>query len=93
MGQSQNKSILARKVISHILNSYPDKSNDPDLTRNSIVEALASLKPFSPEPDDITTINRYLVHYQATDVACKAAWALYKDFVVNERSKTERQSL
>lgn len=87
MGQNQKHSMLARKVIGHIINTYPDKSGDLDATQKSLSEAIESLKPFEPEQKDVNSINRYLVHYEATDIACKAAWALYKDYVVNGQIK------
>lgn len=91
MGQTQKHSMLARKVIAHIISTYPDKSGDPAFTTQSLSEAIESLKPFQPEQKDLNSINRYLVHYEATDIACKAAWALYKDYVVNGQLKTQSQ--
>lgn len=84
MAQSNGHSILARKVLSQIIQSYSEKSESQNATRSSLDQALASLAPFQPDPQDIHSINRYLIHQQASDLACKAAWALYKDFVTNQ---------
>lgn len=84
MAQTNGHSMLARKVLSHIIQTYSEKSGNPDTTQKSLDNALDSLKPFIPDEEDIRSINRFLVHHQASDLACKAAWALYKDFVNNE---------
>ena len=76
--------MLARKVLSHIVQTYSEKSGNPDLTQKSLNSAIESLRPFTPDPADIRSINRFLVHHQASDLACNAAWALYKDFVNND---------
>lgn len=84
MAQNNGHSILARKVLAHIVQSYSEKSESSSATETSLIAALASLKPFEPTANDIHSINRFLIHQQASDVACKAAWALYKDFVNND---------
>lgn len=76
--------MLARRVLSNIIQTYTEKSVCPEDTQSSLNKALESLKPFTPDPADIRSINRFLIHHQASDLACKAAWALYKDFVNNE---------
>jgi len=86
MGQNNRHSSLARKVLSHIVQCYPEKSGDAAQTKNSLNEALSSLEPFKPDPEDVRSINHFLIHQRASDIACKAAWALYKDFVTNDQS-------
>ena len=76
--------MLARKVLSHIVQTYSEKSGNPEKTQASLNYAVESLKPFTPDPADIHSINRFLIHHEASDLACKAAWALYKDFVNND---------
>lgn len=83
MTNNTQSSYLARRVIIQIIESYPEVSENTAITTNSLTEAIQSLKPFEPEPSDIVTINAYLAQRQATDIACKAAWALYKDLVIN----------
>lgn len=86
MGQKSRISVLARKVLTHIIQTYPENSDDPAITQASLTEALDSLEPFTPDPGDIKSINEYLINRRASDIACKAAWALYKDFVINQQS-------
>lgn len=85
-GQKQ-PSYLARRVLSQIMQSYTDKSPSIEATNLSLVEAIDSLKPFTPLSNDIVTINSYLKRKQASDIACKAAWALYKDLVIISQNK------
>lgn len=84
MAQVNGHSILARKVLSQIIKTYTEKSFSSEETQASLDKALESLIPFKPDPADIRSINRFLVHHQASDLACKSAWALYKDLVNNE---------
>ena len=86
MQRALKTSYLARRVLSQIIETYPEKSQSSAATVKSLNEAITSLKPFEPEDSDIKYINGYLLRHQASDIACKAAWALYKDFVVNDRN-------
>ncbi len=88
MGPQKKHSLLARKVLAHIVQAYPEeKSGDASFTQSCLLDAIASLKPFEPEDKDKYTINRFLIHREASEVACRAAWALYKDFVVNKHAQ------
>jgi len=77
--------VLVRKVLRNILTTYPEPSPDKLLTRKSIEEALSSLAPFKPPKADIDAINQVLLNREASEVACKAAWALYKDYALNDK--------
>lgn len=85
MNKDNHTSYLARRVISQINDSYADSAPDLSETSKSLDEALTSLRPFEPPEADIRDINSYLKKRQASDLACKAAWALYKDFVINQQ--------
>lgn len=84
MEDNKINTFLVRKVLNHVLQTHKGKSDSSEDTSNSLQEALASLAPFSPSKEDELAINSILLKNQASDLACKAAWALYKDYVVNE---------
>lgn len=86
MNTTTSNTFLVRKVLNHILHAYPEKSGSTEATQKSLTEALVSLKPFSPPSQDSKVINAILLQNKASDLACKSAWALYKDFVVNDEN-------
>jgi len=92
MEDNKINSFLVRKVLNHVLQTYKTKSDSSEETSNSLREALTSLSPFSPSEQDKMAINNILLQNQASDLACKAAWALYKDYVVNEARQLKDRS-
>ncbi len=85
-GSMTSKSVdhnLVRRVLSNVLTSHPVPSCGLDTTEKSIAEAVSSLAPFEPPEGDLIAINSVLRRRQASDIACKAAWALYKDYALN----------
>jgi len=80
---SENPDRVTR-VIKHILSSYPDRAGDITHTLEAIQNAMASLGSFVIPPTDRRQINQTLAVNQASILACQAAWALYKDYTINE---------
>lgn len=87
MQNDAGDNLLVRKVLGNILQAYPEKSESVAATRKSLEEALVSLTPFKPNEKDTHTINSILIKRQSSDIACKSAWALYKDYVLNAANK------
>ena len=70
---------LVKYVVTRIGQIYPEKSASIDDTNRFIHQAMASLAPFRPDKNDMMRLNMYLRNRRASDIACLAAWALYKD--------------
>ena len=72
---------LIRYVATRIAQAYPGKSGSIEETNQYIHQALASIAPFRPNQNDMMRLNMYLRNRHASEVACMAAWALYKDYI------------
>ena len=70
---------LVKYVVTRIAQIYPEKSGSIEETNHYIHQAMALLAPFRPEKSDMMRMNMYLRNRQAGEIACMAAWALYKD--------------
>ncbi len=71
---------LIRDIIERIEHTYPEKSGSKGDTDRFIKDAVSSLGGFKPCQESETLINGFLRHMQASEIACLAAWALYKDY-------------
>ncbi|NNE57595.1 MAG: hypothetical protein HKN36_05765 [Hellea sp.] len=50
----------------------------------SIEEVMISLGDFKPEIHDSDALSSGLRQLKTSDIACKSAWALYKDYSINQ---------
>ena len=78
-----NQNTLIDQIMESVLVAHPEPVEDSNETRKSIDEAMPSLAPFEPPAFDREALNRRLLSQKASSIACKAAWALYKDYILN----------
>ncbi len=78
-----HQNILVNQVMESVLGAHPESVENSTETQNSIDEAMLSLAPFEPAAIDRENLNQDLLEHKATDLACKAAWALYKDYILH----------
>jgi len=79
---------IVRNVVQNIRTAFPETATSKAATQLSIKEAMDSLGEFVPDVQDSTMLNEVLLHLRASDIACKSAWALYKDYSINQSTIT-----
>jgi len=84
MKMTAKNTYVVNQVLRHVMSAYPEKSESIEASRASLICALQSLWPLEPHDDDIAALHGELIRLQASDIACKSAWALYKDLIVNK---------
>lgn len=75
---------LLRQVLLNIRTAFPEIAKSETDTQLSIEEVMISLGDFKPEIHDSDALSSGLRQLKTSDIACKSAWALYKDYSINQ---------